>query len=231
MAEYFGDDHVIATQIAIRSRASEFSQQPLLVNGGRIMHILDPDQYGWDKLRAAVERDGYLALTMVDQERTFARLASEFGTDVEYTFWESFTGTPTGVLPVCDNHVEGNPLPEGWTVNSHTHPDDDIIDESQRLNQQSGVLPLPAYYMRGDLVPGVLTVVRDADGVLAACASATMRYHPDGPLSGWLFAGAVTVNPDHRRRGLGSYVNAKLLRDSYDAFGWTTALEQARAEK
>jgi len=57
-----------------------------------------------------------------------------------------------------------------------------------------------------------------------------MRYHPDGPLSGWLFAGSVSVSPDYLKCGLGSLVNAQLLRDSHTAFGWVSVLEQAKTD-
>jgi predicted acetyltransferase len=57
-----------------------------------------------------------------------------------------------------------------------------------------------------------------------------MRYHADGPLSGWLFAGAISVNPDHRRKGLGVTVSAKLLCDSHKAFKWNNVLEQAKTD-
>ena len=230
MAEYFGDDHIVALQKAIRARADTFSKQPLLANGGRILNILDPDAYGWNNVRADAERDGFIGLTMVDRDKTLARLAKEFGSDMDFPYWEAFTGLPQNVVPACKKIVSGYTLPEGWTLNSLTHPDEETIDQSQHLNQATGVAPTPAYYLRGEHLPSVLTCLRDAQNTLIACASATMRYHPDGPLSGWLFAGAVSVSPNHRRKGLGVMVNAKLLCDSHKAFGWINALEQANAD-
>ena len=58
MANYFGDDHIVALQKAIRVRSNILAEQPLLASGGRILNILDPDAYGWDKVRADAERDG-----------------------------------------------------------------------------------------------------------------------------------------------------------------------------
>ena len=60
--------------------------------------------------------------------------------------------------------------------------------------------------------------------------SGTMRYHPEGPMAGWLFAGGVSVDARHRRRGLGALVNAKLLIDSHAALSWSRVLEQAKAD-
>jgi|OM-RGC.v1.037846529 hypothetical protein len=41
----------------------------------------------------------------------------------------------------------------------------------------------------------MLTCIYDAAGRLAACASASMRYHPEGPLSGGFLPGASLSVP------------------------------------
>lgn len=230
MSEYMGTDNMIALQKSLRNRTAEFAQNPLLSNGGRIMNILDPAQYGWAKVRSAAERDGLVGLTMVDQDRTLSRLASLFGEEVECPFWQAFTGKPEDVLPACAGVVTDFAVPEGWRVESHINPDDDTIHAAQVLNKDTGVAPTPAYYLRGDQVPSMLTCVYETKGTMVACASGTMRYHPAGPLSGWLFAGGVSVRPQHRRTGLGSLVNARLLVDSQYAYNWVRALEQAKAD-
>jgi GNAT superfamily N-acetyltransferase len=230
MAEYFGDDHIIALQKEIRARARVISNEPLLSNGGRIINILDPDAYGWDNVRTDAKRYGFIGLTMVDRDKTLARLAREFGPEISTPYWDAFKGAPDEVLSACEKALADFTLSDGWTLTNLTHPEDETIDQSQQLNQASGVAPTPAYYLRGDYMPSMLTCLHDAQGTLAACASATMRYHPDGPLSGWLFAGAVSVRPEHRRKGLGAYVNAALLYASQKAFGWRNVLEQAKAD-
>jgi hypothetical protein len=91
MAEYFGDDHIIALQKAIRARSDIIAAQPLLPNGGRVLNILDPDAYGWDNLRTDAERYGFISLTMVDLGQTLARLVEEYGSDMEFPYWGVFT--------------------------------------------------------------------------------------------------------------------------------------------
>jgi hypothetical protein len=121
-------------------------------------------------------------------------------------------------------------MPDGWTVENYTRPDEETIHSSQLLNKEAGVAPAPAYFLRGDHIPSMLTCVYNAQGDMAACASGTMRYHPEGPQADWLFAGGVSVSPDLRRSGLGSYVNALLLTESQKAFKWVCVLEQAKAD-
>lgn len=230
MGEYLGNEQAIALQKSLRARSAQIAANPFLAHGGRILNVLDADAYGWDAIRRDVAVDGYVALTMIDRDFATTRLAEEFDAEADFPSWEAFTGRPADVLPVCKGIVSGASIPTGWRLESHLTPDHDIIDAAQSLNQATGVAPTPAYYLRGEAVPSLLTCIWDERGALAACAAATMRYHPDGPLGGWIFAGGVSVSDQHRRRGLGSLVNARLLIDSHAAFDWSTALEQARAD-
>jgi len=230
MGEYYGTEQAIALQKSLRARAAQIAADPLLANGGRILNVLDAEAYGWDALRRDVEQDGYIALTMIHREVAANQLADVFDKNADFPSWEAFTGAPGDILPVCEDVVAGAELPSGWRVESYLTPTNDVIDGAQTLNQSAGVAPTPAYYLRGEVAPSLLTCIWDEAGALAACASATMRYHADGPLGGWIFAGGVSVGDQHRRRGLGSLVNARLLIDSHVAFGWTTVLEQARAD-
>jgi hypothetical protein len=230
MSEYLGNAHAIALQESIRSRADEIASNPLLANGGRIVYILDPDAYGWENIRRDAERDGFVGLTMVDRDATMSRLADEYDESVVFPYWDVFTGSPGEVLTACAKVTSEITLPDGWAKSSSTQPDEETIDETQLLNAATGVSPTPAYYLRGEQITSMLTCLRDKEGNLAACASGTMRYHPEGLLAGYFFAGGVSVGPDYRRMGLGSYVNATLLADSQNAFAWTSAIEQAKAD-
>jgi hypothetical protein len=50
------------------------------------------------------------------------------------------------------------------------------------------------------------------------------------PFANTLFAGAVSVAPLIRQKGLGTLTNAILLRDSQKMTGWTRVLEQAKED-
>ncbi len=227
MTEYCGDTDKIALQRAIRLRKNLFALEPALANGGRFMNVLDPEAYGWDRVRALAEEDGLIVLTMVDREATLEKARKVFGLEIDLPCWEVFTGPAAAVTAHCATEIAERTLPEGWTVTGDTHPDEDRIEQCQELNQATGVVPAPGYYLRGDDVPGFLTCIWTETGTLAACASGTMRYHPEGRLGGWFFAGGVSVDSKQRRLGLGTYANASLLTESCKAFGWTHVLEQA----
>lgn len=230
MGEYVGSEHLVALQKSLRQRSEEFATSPLLSNGGRIMNILDPEAYGWENVRRIAERDRFVGLTMVDQERTLSQLANLFDDDAEFPYWQVFTGAPESVMPNCQKVLSATPLPPDWKLESYTHPSEEVIEVSQQLNLAAGVAPSPAYYLRGNEMPSMLTCLYDEMGQMVACASGSMRYHPKSKLAGWMFAGGVSVSPDHRGKRLGSYLNAALLVDSQNAFAWVGVLEQVKAD-
>lgn len=230
MAEYLGEDDLVALQNSIRARQGEIAGNPLLANGGRMVNVLDPESLGWDKVKAEVASGGAVALMMVDLQSCMAQAQREFGDQASYPYWEAFAATPDQMGSACRPLISQRSLPTGWHISSQTLPDDETIDRSQVLNQQAGVAPLPGYYLAGRDVPSMLPCLWDESGQLAACASASMRYHPEGRLVGWLLAGGVLVADRHRRKGLGALINARLLIDSHRAFGWRMVLEQARAD-
>ena len=230
MSEYVGSETFVALQKALQARQSEFTRNPIISNGGRIMNILDLEAYGWDNLRQTAEEDRFVGLTMVDRDATLQKLSEVFNGDAEFPYWQVYTGQADQVLPKCAAVLAERALPEGWELRSYTHPDQETIEASQTLNMEAGVAAPPAYYLRGEVMPSMLSCLYDASGTMMACASSTMRYHPSSPWADWMFAGGVSVHPSQRRRGLGAYLNAALLRDSHAVFEWGTALAQAKAD-
>lgn len=228
MATGDNSDQFKAVQDDLKSRRGEFTRNPLISNGGRILNILDPDAYGWDNVKAEVERYGFASLTMVETESSLAKLAEIYGDKAEFPTWQVFVGKAAEVESSCAALLEGKVLPKGFTLFSSTSPDAELIEAVQTLNAETGVAPAPAYYLAGAHYPSMITGLYSDTGRLIGCAHGSMRYHAESRFAGWLFAGSVSVHPDFQRRGFGHLLNATLLRKSRKAFNWTHALEQAR---
>lgn len=227
MQEFTGNATAVALQKSLMQRAEEIAAQPHLSNGGRILNILDPDGFGWANVRDAALRDGYVALVRVDQQACLATLRAEFGETVTAPHWAVYEAPAETILPPCAA-ILAPPLPEGWRLTTHRHLDDATVGACQHLHDITQVAAFPAYFLRGRSVASFAACLWAPDNSLAACALAWFRFHPDSELGGWLYAGAVSVHPDHRRKGLGTLANAAVLQGSHRAFGWTHATEFAR---
>lgn len=215
-------------QRRLRDTQPEIADNPALANGGRILNVLDIDAIGWEAIRGFVERDGILGLTAVPETETPEQIIDEIGPGVQTQIWRVFFGDPGVVMPRVLALLDAYSLPEGWRIESVEQLDDIALAAMFELNLSTGVRPTPAYFLRGEVFPSMTTLLWDPNGKLAGCGNATMRYHSRSRFADGLFAGAISVDPNHRGMGFGTLVNAALLRDSHNAFGWKSVLEQAR---
>jgi hypothetical protein len=225
-----GTATTVALQRRLRERQLEFARTPHLVNGGRIMHVLEPEEAGWDLVRTLVAEDKIVGFPVVMAEPTIDQINQHLGPNWQISVFEVFLGKADRVLAACDAVVEAYPLPVGWHLSMHDYPNEQLITEVQTLNAETGVGPYPAYYMRSEAVPVLTACLHDDGGKLVATASVADRYPSGGRLSGHVFAGMVSVSADRRRMGLGKLIKANALLASQKCFGWQYATEQIEPE-
>jgi hypothetical protein len=227
MSDFYGNDAQIALQRRIRDRMKRIAATPALANGGRLMVVVDPDTLGWDEVRALAEEDGVVGLGPASLALLAHEVSRIFSEGWESPHWECWSAEwPTVEAAIAPTLAA--PLPHGWRVEASTHPDATIIAEAQALADACGVAPLPGYYLAGHEIDSLLVTIRDPGGRVLATAHGDMRYHPDSPMGGTLWAGIVAVDPDARSGGLGRRANAEALRAAQHAFGWTRVVEFAR---
>jgi hypothetical protein len=68
MPDFIGGDNAIALQKRLRDRQPEIARSPHLVNGGRILHFLDPEKTGWDRVRALAQEDKLAGFPVVSPD-------------------------------------------------------------------------------------------------------------------------------------------------------------------
>ncbi len=221
MTDFLGDPSMVALQKMLVARRDIIDADPLCCNGGRLMHFLDPDAAGWDKVKSEAERYGMVGLMMVEQAAATAGARAIFGRDIQLPTWTAYAAPAAATTKASGQVIADRPLPPGWTVATTARPDADLISQCQALNHICGVAPSPEYYLSGRHYASALTTIHDANGTLAASAFAVDRHHKDGPLARSAFAGSVSVLPDHRGLGLGALTFAHLLRDSQPLIGCT----------
>ncbi|MCB1381216.1 MAG: GNAT family N-acetyltransferase [Alphaproteobacteria bacterium] len=227
MSDFFGNAAQITLQRRIRDRADRIAAAPVLANGGRLMVVVDPDKLGWDEVRALAEEDGVLGLGPGSYAQLAQGISRTFSGGWDWPHWECWSADWPTVEAATSATIAAR-LPHGWQIEAATHPDPTTIAAAQALAEACGVAPLPGYYLAGHDIDSVLVTIRDAGGRVLATAHGDMRYHPDSPMGGTLWAGVVAVDPTARSGGLGRRANAEALRAAQNAFGWTRVVEFAR---
>ena len=227
MTDYTGTAKSIALQKRVHARQPVIDGDVNLVNGGRLMHFLDPQQTGSDTLRKYAEEDQLIGFPAAQKEIIIPLIHNHLGADWKTPLWNCLTGSADRVLDYSRDVVKANPLPIGWNITTLEKPDNEKVDEIQALNAQTGVLPYPAYYMRSEALPVLTVCVLNADNNIVATASVADRYSPNSRLGGYAFAGNVSVSTQCRGKGLGKLINAIALIESQKRFNWDVITEQA----
>jgi hypothetical protein len=226
MTDYFGTDKSIALQKRIHARQPVIDGDMNLVNGGRLMHFLDPEQTGWDTLRRYAEEDQLIGFPVVQKEIAISLIDKHLGADWKTPIWNCLTGGVDRVLDYSRDVIKSNPLPISWNVTTLEKPDNENIADIQALNTETRVSPCPAYYMRSEALPVLTVCVLNADNNLVATASVADRYSQNSRLGGHVFAGNVSVSTRCRGKGLGKLTNAIALIESQKRFNWDVVTEQ-----
>ncbi|MBT3142147.1 hypothetical protein KL867_13855 [Ruegeria litorea] len=230
MTDFIGTENSVSVQRRLQDRQPMIAQTPGLVNGGRVLHCLDPDAVGWSVVHQLAGEDKLMGFPVIDHDLALSLIHDKLGPHWKTPVWHALLGSKEQVLAACSMVIESVPLATGWSVVHHSCPNAAQLEQVQALNAETGVAPYPAYYMRSEAVPVLTTCVYDGAGDLIATASVADRYHRDSRLAGHMFAGMVSVSETKRGRGLGKLVNALALVKSQVQFGWTVATEQVAAD-
>jgi len=228
--EFRGGLAQLGLQRAVWARTWEIIETPGLTHGGRLIGIDELDRLGDDLVNRIYNATGAVIVKFLpaDKEADFrARFAAP---ERRFTAWDVFVGGGDAQAASAA-YVHGFKLPEGWQLSClETDAPAEMIAEIQTVQEVSGVAPVPGYYQRGRAVPAVSVLLSDAADAIVATAQAQQRHHADGRWSGYIFAGMVAVHPDHRRKGLGTLINAYLIEQAFAQLNCAAVYEHARLD-
>jgi hypothetical protein len=132
MTDYIGTDKSIALQKRIHARQPVIDGDMYLVNGGRLMHFLDPEQTGWDTLRRYAEEDQLIGFPAVQKEIIIPLIYKHLGAYWKTPIWYCLTGGVDRVLDYSRDVIKSNPLPISWNVTTLEKPDNEKLTKFRR---------------------------------------------------------------------------------------------------
>jgi len=211
MAGYFGTEAQQAMQ-ALAEASVEFVRTTQgACQVGRMIGCDDPDRFGWDRIDAILERDGicgFRLLTPDAAERLRSHLAER---GFRFDTWEVFLADRARALACCERILSGG-LPGGLTeLAMPTEPEGADTVRIQALMGRSGVVPFSGSFLTGRLGPAVTVAVGDAEGGVVAAAHGYLPHNDTSPFRGHAWGGLVCVAASQRGRGLGAFINARMI--------------------
>jgi len=219
MAGYVGTEQQIALQKSADDAFVWMSATPGACNPGRSLGTDDPDRLGWDKVFEVLERDGIFAFRLMrsDQVDRIAETLSKHGYRLD--LWDVFTADRANSERKT-SAIVADGLPAGFAerspLESAEHPDTTRVQSFMVAN---GVAPFSGSMLTGQFGPVTTVVIQDEQGEVAAAAHGYLPHNKFSPHHQSAWGGLVAVSPDHRGKGLGKYVNARMVSYCFSDLG------------
>jgi len=223
--ELFGNEEDTAVQRAVYRLWPVLSAHPKLCTNGRTLGFCDPSSEDVPiilELAKAFGRIGVYFTTpeVVEQVRLAAiqeRLETAQG-------WLTLNAK-TDAAKLCEGIIAQN-NPQGYDLlRIANDTPGETISEFQSLQEESGVAPVPGYFMRGNAKPCVSIAATDPHGHVVSTALAIKTYHPECRYKDWVHVGYLSTRKELRGRGLSKYLLAQVIADAFERLGahyvWT----------
>jgi RimJ/RimL family protein N-acetyltransferase len=229
MAGYFGTEMQQRLQAQAEASVGFIAATAGACQTGRTMGCDDVDRLGWDRINAFLDRDAVCGFRLIAADRVGdlrARLAQRsFRLDT----WDVFLADRESAMAACGAILSGGP-PEGMVdLPGPTGAEDEYTRSIQTLMNSCGVVPFSGSFLIGDCGPAVTVAVGDGDGRIVAVAHGYMPHNAQSPYRHHAWGGLVAVADSARGKGLGTYVNARMVVNLFHDLGATHVYELVSA--
>lgn len=224
----YGNELQRRLQAASLATASAFRDTPGAVFAARMAGTDDPEAFGWDRIDAILRDEGAITFRMIPVDQC-AQIEERLGTmGCTISWWDVFDGSADDIRAACESIL--NAPPKGFVLNTPSVSDDSaIFERAQAFMAKQGVAPYPAQVLSGNMGAAALAVLSDPeDGPIAATAFSYFPYNRHSAHEKTAWAGLVAVREDLRGRGIGPYVNARVLMSAVQGMGAERVQEFAR---
>ena len=211
MAGYFGTEMQQRLQAQAEASNDFINATPGACQAGRFMASDDPDKLGWAQISAFLDRDGICGFRLISADRV-AKLRSHLRErNYRLDAWDVFLADRSTALAASEKLLSRQ-LPDGLTeMEQPTDPEGEYIGRIQALMGTAGVVPFSGSLLAGALGRATTVVVGEANGTIAACAFGHLPHNAYSAYHRYAWGGLVAVTASQRGKGLGSYVNARMV--------------------
>lgn len=215
MSGYFGTESQRRLQALSEASADFIRETPGASQGGRFLGCDDPDRLGWERISAFLDRDGIFGFRMIPAagvEDLRSRLAKwSFRLDT----WEVFLADRAGTLAASEAIIARG-LPDGLhDLDAPTEPESEYTARIQALMGAAGVVPFSGSLLVGALGPARTPVVGDRSGAIVAAAHCYLPHNAYSAYCRYAWGGLVAVAESQRGKGLGTYINARMIVSAF----------------
>jgi Acetyltransferase (GNAT) family len=211
MSGYFGTEMQQRLQAQAEASVEFIGATPGACQIGRMMGCDDPDKLGWDRIEEFLDRDGvcgFRLIAAVEVERLRSRMMRR---NFRLDTWDVFLADQASALAASEAIISRG-LPDGLIdLDRPTEPESDYTARIQALMGVAGIVPFSGSLLVGALGPATTVIVGDRSGTIVAAAHGYLPHNAHSAYYRHAWGGLVAVSGSHRGKGLGNYINARMI--------------------
>lgn len=211
MSGYFGTETQQRLQAQAEASVDFINATPGACQGGRVMGCDDPDRYGWARIEQALERDGMFGFRLIAASQADDLRSRLANLNFRFDTWDVFLAERARALAASEEIVYRG-LPDGLNdLDGPTGPEGEYTTRIQAAMGAAGVLPFSGSLLVGALAPAATVAVGDPAGAVVATAHGHLPHNAYSPFRRHAWGGLVAVAEQQRGKGLGTYINARMI--------------------
>lgn len=218
MTGFYGTNHQQELQRRTHEMRDWIAATPGVYNAGRFIGVDGPDSLEPEVLARMLARDGILGLRMISPQQAARHFPPLEAAGCRIDCWDIHVGD-AGNAGERARAITGEPLPEGIELLPPLDdPESPATVRVQEFLAANGLAPFPGA-MLADKIPRAKTIVLASAGRIAATGHAYFPHNAHSPFRDHAWLGLVAVEHSWRGRGLGTLVNALLVRAAFEELG------------
>lgn len=229
MVGYFGTEIQQHLQAQTEASADFINATPGACQNGRMMGCDDPDRLGWKMIDAFLSRDRACGFRLIPSEKVDEIRSRLSERDCRFDTWNVFLADRVTALAASEA-ILSRPLPDGLAeLEQPDDPEGEPMKHLQALMAAAGIVPFSGSLLLGACGPATTVAIGDEKGTVVAAAHGYLPHNVYSCYHRYAWGGLVAVAEEQRGKGLGSYINARIIVSVFRDLGATHIYELVSA--
>ena len=211
MSGYFGTPMQQRLQAQAEASVAFISATPGACQTGRMMGCDNPDLFGWERIEEYLDRDGVFGFRLIPTGMTESIRARMMKRNFRFDTWDVFVADRIGALGAAEAIIARG-LPPGLVdLECPIEPTGEYTARIQALMGAAGIVPFSGSLLVGAAGPARTVAVGAGSGTIVAAAHGYLPHNAHSPFHRYAWGGLVAVADSQRGKGLGTYINARMI--------------------
>ena len=215
MTGYFGTKAQQRLQAQAEARVDFINTTPGACQAGRTMGCDDLDRFGWERVEEFLDRDGILGFRLIAASKADELRSYLMKRDCRLDTWDVFLADRAAALAGSEAILSRGPPDALIELARPTEPESEYTGRIQALMGSAGIVPFSGSLLTGAVGPATTVAIGDRDGNVVAAAHGYLPHNAYSRYRRYAWGGLVAVAESQRGRGLGNYVNARLVVSAF----------------